>query len=295
MAKFKELLEEINGLLGNNEIEALLGASDFALVMNHEIQDDTLTQIKDKLKKVVSIEDAKGLPELKNHFKKTLFPEIKGELLGVVDSELLKDAETLFGAEEKAKLQEMDFTKDRLKHFTKLVNEKLAQGGKDEELKKQLQAAHDRVEQMQKAHEQELKEKEEQMKSAISQAETKLLKGRFMSAAASYNWNDAYKDDAIKNVLIESKFNELTKVANVKLDDSGNIVLKDKNDPELDYHEGNKKIDFKTKLEESIKPFLVGTKQPDKKPQTYQSSPSQPNLSPAQLEMIERRKAAGII
>jgi len=294
MAKFKELLEKINGLLANNEIEALLGASDFASVMNHDISDETVTEIDGKLKSLLTIEDAKQHPEIKTHYKKQLYPDIKGELLGVVDTEILKETEVLFGKDVKEQLQEIDFTKDKISKFTQLVSDKLAKGSDDKEIKAQLKAAHKRVTDLEINHTAELESKDNKMKEALSKAKNQLTKGRFMSVASSYNWADAYKDDAVKNILIESKYNELAKVAKIVMTDNGMIELKDINDSELDYHEGNKKVDFKTKLESSLKPFIAGTENGHKKEvpkQTYQPSPPrQRELSPEAQRLMQLRE-----
>ena len=92
--KAKDLILTINEFVNSNELSSLAGSSAFQDV---DVQDDTIEEVKKKLSGLMSQEAAINNHELESHFKKKLYPTIKGELLGNIDTDLIKTAKELLG------------------------------------------------------------------------------------------------------------------------------------------------------------------------------------------------------
>ena len=291
MPKLKDLLKTINGPLANNEIEALMGAGDLQTAMEFEIADNTLDEIKSKFNSFITVEDAKTNPVVAAHFKTDLFPKIKGELLGNIDTQIDKTAKDLFGADMAGEFEKIEFTKDKVKRLNEEIVKKMAAGSDDEKLKKQLKTAHDRIIEMDKIHKSEIDSKVNEFKSAQSDFNKKLTRGQFINKAKSIKWGKSYEE--IKDDLTSVNLSKMSQIGTLRLNEHSNLELKDKNDPALDYVEDGKKVDFDTKFNQLFDPFKQkspGTTTPPGEP--YKPAPPSNNLSPEQLRRIEARTSS---
>ena len=269
MALLKEFLLDANKKLQIPGIEALAGSSGLAEI---EIDDDTMKLATDKLGGLMSIDAAKNTPELAEHFKKTLHPIIKGELLGNIDTDVASTVKNLFGDEAVEKLKEKEFTGDKIKFFGELA--KTAIESKDTgdvkikelntNLNKTIAELTNTIEKNGKDHAKALKKSEQGF-------DTTLIEKEFNATFNDYKLGDKYDTAMFKNALRTDVRDKVKAVAKLTLsEDKTQIVPKNPTDDGLDlFIDGNPIKSLKDILDPLMKGHIkVNNVDPDKK-ETY--------------------------
>lgn len=267
MALLKDFLLDANKKLQIPGIEALAGSAGLAEI---ELDDDSMTKATAKFNGLMTIDAAKNTPELADHFKKTLHPIIKGELLGNIDTDVVSTVKNLFGDEAVEKLKEKEFTGDKIKFFGELA--KTAIESKDTgdvkikelntNLNKQIQDLNGSAEKKQKEFDKLLK-KTEQGFDAV------LIEKEFNAAFSSYNLGDKYSEDLFKNALRAETRDKVKAVAKLTLsEDKTQIVPKNPTDDGLElFIDGNPIKSLKDVLDPLMKGHIkvnnVGPKNKD--------------------------------
>lgn len=262
MGKLKDFLLAINESINSNEISALAGASGLADI---DVQDETINQAKTKLSSLMSIDAAKNNPDVKAHYKKLLHPELKGELLGNIDTDILQQSRSLFGDEVAKEFEGLDFTGDKVKKVFEL-SQKLAQSkSSDDKLKSTNEALRKQMEELTQNLNSKLAEKENELKTAHAEFKNKLIKERFNGLMADYKLGEKFNDPDYKEFLSNKLFGKVTEKAHLTFNDDGAIAIKSPSDVNLDLYENGKKVEsIKEILDPLMEPYVV--KQNDPKP-----------------------------
>jgi len=244
--KLKDLILTINEFVNSNELSALAGASD---LQDLEVQDDTVSEVKTKLNGLMSMEAAQNNHDLETYFKKKLHPSIKGELLGNIDSDLLKVSKELLGEDSATLFEGLDYTGDKIKKFADHTKELLSKKSNDPKLKETLEQQRKQLEELSKGFETDLKKKDEEINQIKQDYQTKLIKKEFNSLMSNYKLGEKYQDEDFKAFIYDKKYKEVLDKAKLTLNDKGSLIPKNKENPELDFYIGNKKV-------ESVKDIL---------------------------------------
>jgi len=251
MAKFAEFLRSVNKELNSNELEALASSS---AISELDIDDKVITLYKEKSSSAMTMDAVKNNPDVEKYFKEKMYNNIRGEILGNIDTQVISTAKKLFGEEKTKKLREAEFTKDKIKFFEELVLEN--SGGDDKQkiaiadLKKQLEEI-DTIKQA------EILKLTEKHKQDIDSFKGDISKKEFARIASSYNLADVYKKDLIKNSIINEAFNVVSNKADIRLNDNGDLSLYVKGNPELELYQGSKKVTINDMLDEQLKDYLI--------------------------------------
>ena len=285
--KAKDLILEINKLVNSNELSALAGSSAFQDI---EVQDDTLKEVQTKLSGLMTPEAARNNPELSEYFKKQLHPTIKGEILGNIDTDILQKSKTLFGDESVKEFEGIEYTGDKIKKVFELAQKTISSKSTDEKLKKVNDDLKKQLEEISNNFQTQLSEKETQLKQKDEEFKGKLIQNEFMKTLSNYKLGEKYSDDFIKESLYNKMFTEVQKKAKLVYNENGQIALKRIDNPELDFYDGNKKVDsIKELLDPLMEPYI--DKQPAKPGPngSYKPTEDKPKLS-ALAESFIRKK-----
>lgn len=280
MAKLKDLILAINESVSSNELSALAGASGLADI---DVQDDTINDVKTKLASLMSIDAAKNNPDVKAHYKKLLHPELKGELLGNLDTDILQQSRSLFGEDVVKEFEGLDFTGDKVKKVFEL-SQKLAQSkSSDDKLKSTNEALRKQMEELTQNLNSKLADKENELKNAHNEFKSKLIKERFNGLMADYKLGEKFSDPDYKEFLANKMYQKVTEKAHLTFNDDGAIVLKNPSDVNIDLYENGKKVSsIKELLDPLMESYVV--KQADPKPgQKPQHIPVVPGNSARKL------------
>lgn len=254
MSKAKELLKELNKVFKLPELDAALSASN----LDDAINDDLLTKVKETTGATwLTSEAAKNNTELADYFKEKWKPVHTKSFLEKNE----KEFDELFsdlGDDVKEELSKRTKLTDKLAYAKELAKA-AKQSGSSEEVEKYKKTVNDLKKQLSTVEEAKQKEFEEVKKKAseeISGYKNGLIKERFKQVATSKEWADAYKIDDVRNPVLDSVYSKLSEKAIIDLDKTGNIVLKNKENPELELFEGSKKVSFNELVEAQIAPFI---------------------------------------
>ena len=250
--KVKDFLREINKYLASNELEALASASSLD---GAEITDDGFNTVTDKMKQFLTLEAAQNNSLVEDHFRKKLYPIIKGELLGNIDTEIDAVAKQLFG-EKASDILTATFTKDKVKKFNTLSQEVLASKLKDSDKQALLDQYAKQINDLQGKHADELKKKDEEFHKKESEFHTSIIKAKFMELAKGYKLQDAYQKPDIQNLLLSGFFDKIASQATLKLNPAGEIEVYEKDDPLRQKFEGSKKIGVKDLLDPVMQDYI---------------------------------------
>ena len=287
MAKFKEILLELNKTLNNNEISALAGAS---AIQDLEVGDETLTEVSTKMSGLFSLDAAKNNHDLEDHFKKKLHPTIKGELLGNLDTDLISTAKTLFGEESVSKFKDVEFTGDKIKLFGDLTKDKLAKGGNDDELKKLNGDLKQQITDLASNQQKELKKKEKEINDIKNGFTDKLIKKEFNSLLSTYNLGEKYQEDFVKKALHNEIYTKVQEKAKLTLSETGSILPRNPQNPEMElFIDNNPVTDLKPLLDPIMQPYVKANNKGETSKGTYTPVAEDTNLSRQAKDLIARR------
>jgi len=255
MAKLKDLILAINENVNSNELSALAGAG---AIQDVEVQDDTIKDVKTKLSSLMSIDAAQNNPEVKAHYKKMLHPEIKGELFGNVDTDILQQSRTVFGDEVTKEFDGLEYTGDKIKKVFELTS-KLAQSkSSDDKLKSTNEALNKQMKELTENLNSKIAEKETELKTAHTDFKNKLIRERFNGLMADYKLGEKFSDIDYKEFLSNKMYSKISEKAHLTFNDSGAIVLKNPSDVNIDLYENGKKVEsIKEMLDPLMESYVV--------------------------------------
>lgn len=254
MSKVTDLLKALNKSFAIPELEAALSASN----LEDAISDELVTKVTDTISgNWLTLDAAKNNADLKEHYKNVLkpvhiksFSEKKEQELHDLFADMDDVSEVLKGKE---------MLNDKLAVLKDLIKEGKKGGASTEEIEKYKKTANDLKKQITEFESLKNKEIEGVRKESddkINGFKQTLIRAKYEQIAGSKEWADAYKIDAAKKALLDSTFNSLSERAFIDLDDKGEIVLKNKENPDLELFEGSHKVTFNSLVESQIEPFI---------------------------------------
>lgn len=259
MSKAKELIKELNKVFKLPELDAALSASN----LDEAINDDLLNKVKETTgTEWLTVDAAKNSQALSEHFKEKWKPVHTKSFLTENEkrlSDMFADDEEISG--ELTKRQKFDeklsFLKDELKKAK-------STGSSDEveKLKKNISDYKKQISTFEESKNQEIEAIKKASTEEITGYKNGLIKERFKQTALSKEWADAYKIDDVRNPVLDSAFSKLSEKAIIDLDKTGNIVLKNKENPELELYDGTKKVTFDSLVDAQIAPFIKKSNTP---------------------------------
>lgn len=279
---FKEFLIYIADLLDNSKIK------DFAAKMKNNdtaLSDEVSTELKaavdEGMSNFMSVEAAQNNPKLEKFFKTKLFPILKGEILGNIDTEIDSVAASLFGADVAQEIVAEENTKNKLKMFSDRSKEVLKKRLSTDEGKQKVDELHEKINKLQSEYAEKLKAKDQEVESEKLKVHDTLIRSKVNEMAKSYKWREALQEETVQPVLIDKIYQKLKGTATFKYNEAGDIDVFSKDDPATLLFVNNKKMTVKDLLDKEMDPYL--DKAPAKKtfaapPQLNKAAGDQPKL-----------------
>lgn len=258
-----------------------------------ELTPEQTEQATAALGNILTVEAAKNNVTLREQIKNEYYPVLKKHILNNVDKNLEQLVREIFGEDKYNELVSVDSTDQRIKRIHEWYTESLKETkGVDEKLKTTIDHLKKQVEQITSENEDKLKQKDEIIRTKEQEFTGKLLKGQIFQMAHKYDLADPYKDDLVRNAILETMWQELNGKATVKFNEQGEIELKAKEDPNVDLYKDNKRLGVKDLIEPFLSPYLKKADPPTKR--TGQQSAPGPKgnldeLPPALRHMREKQ------
>lgn len=291
--KIKDLILAFNENINSNELATLAGASGLADI---EVSDNTIEEIKTKLGALMSKEAAQNNPVLEDHFKKKLYPVIKGELLGNIDTDLYKNAKSLFGDDIENEFKDIEFTSDKIKKFTELTKTLIEKGSGDTKLKEVNSGLKKQIKELSESFNKDISKKDKEIKNINSGFNDLLIKKEFTSKMSSYNLGEKYNEDFVKKALFEDIFYKVQKQAKLTLSENGSIIPKNPENVELELFVNNKKIeDVKDIIDPLMQSYIVKKSGKPGEQSVYKPTDKTAKMSTLAIDMHNRKKQTNMI
>lgn len=263
--KVKELIRVLNSILNIQELETIAAASSLDSV---DVTEDGVKAVNEKIKGLYTLDAAVNNPQIIDQIKKNLYPAIKGELLGNVDTEIDAVSRSLFGEEESRIILSADFTKDKIKHFRELTEKVLKSKLKDEDKQRLVDGYSRQINEIQAKHAEEIKKLQTDIQNKDQEFRDSVIKSRFRETAMGYTLQPAYDIKDVKDVIFTNIYDKIRAKATLKLAPTGEIEVYQKDQPELKLFDGAKQIGIKDLIETEMQPFVLKAPvKPGTKPQ----------------------------
>lgn len=125
--------------------------------------------------------------------------------------------------------------------------------------------------------------------------EQRRLKDQYMIKATSKQWAKVYQDGRVQKGILDSVFDEIQAKAILKMSEDGSITLYDKELPDKEYYDGNKRIEFQTLLDQALDPYIAKSN-PAQSPSRIElpNSTSQ-DLTPMQQSIRDNARRSAMI
>lgn len=253
MKKIKDFLKAINAILTIPEIDGWVAASDLNEV---SISDEAAKTLGDTVKGLLTQEAAKNNSTLKAFFKKQIYESAKGELLGNVDTQLHTLTKSLYGEEALAKIEPLEYTKEKFKVFQEIALEHQTKKA-DDKTKLMVEGLQKQLEKNQETHVRKLDEKQKELDKIKGGFEDRLTKAELKRRIVSKRFAEKYNEDDFKDVLTETALGKITKEAVIRLDDSGGLRIYDPENPEMKLYIDGSEITADTLIDKHIGKYLA--------------------------------------
>jgi len=244
MPKLIDVLKDLSGVINDNEFSAVIGSSE---PYNQEISDEAFEKIKGQMGSLMTFDSAVNNPKIHEALKGKIDPDVKAELYREANAAVYDKAEK--------KLSELG------EHFgIELVGKKLndqVEALRGVKLGKQDDSVY--KSEIEKLN-QSLASKSEEFETFKKQQEQEVsnfkINTRLDNMLLNYDLAESYKDEFIKKGLFDGIKNELRNKATIKVQ-GDSLALFQKDNPELEYFEGNKKAEIKDLIEPLISPYIA--------------------------------------
>ena len=128
-----------------------------------------------------------------------------------------------------------------------------------------------------------------------SDFELKRLKDQYMIKATSKQWAKVYQDDRVQKGILDSVFNDIQSKAILRLSEDGSINLFDKDFPDKEAYDGNKKLEFQTILDQTLDPYMRKSDPSPAPGQKVVPTGNEPELSSMQMSIRNAAKRSAAI
>ncbi len=268
MPKLLDVVRELGGMINSEEFSAALSASEPFSV---DISDEEFTKIKEQSKNLLTMESAANNPDLIKMIRPKLLPELE-------EQEMARKKKSIY---------------DNIEEQTATTFEKLGLDLKGKRFQDQLneiaqyKASSDNSGVVEKYN--QLQEEFGQFKEKSAKKETELM-GQFesykvdsklLNKLQSMNLATPYKEDMIRNNILNGALNEIKKKAAISLTEDGAFKLANKENPELELFDGSKKLGIDDLISPIMQPYIAKNN-PDRKQELGKGLPSTSTVEVAQ-------------
>jgi methionine salvage enolase-phosphatase E1 len=276
---WKKLLISLNDRIDHSELSKAVKEDkwegEFAL------SDDGFTDAEKKIGSLLTIDSAIANSEVIEKINQDSYPKHMKTALSKVE-EKLKPIMDKAGID----YSDAQFISDKIEDLEQALEKSVSKGdNKDviETYKKDIATLH-------KSLESKEKEAEETIKALKEEYRQKELYNTYVRKVNDYTWADTYSDPDLKDALLKKKWDKLTAKAHLKLSESGDIQLFQKDMPDKELYEGNKIATFQSLLEPEFEPYFK--KSSPEKANNKIPAPivDEVELTPNQRKMLEHRK-----
>lgn len=292
MALLKDMLLDMNKTLSIPGIEALSGASDLAAI---EIDDDTMSKVKEKIGSLMTVDAAQNNTDLDKFFKTKHYGTIKGELLGNIDTDLMNSAKTILGEDSLDQFKEIEFTGDKIKKFTELAKIQIeSKEGGDEKIKLLNTNLNKQIADGKLASDKIIKDHEKELKKLKTGHNSDLINKEFDLAINQYSLGDKYtSEDWMKQSLHTNIREKLKSIATLTLSEEKKVIPKNPADVSMAlFVEGKEIKTLRDVLDPLMKDFIkVNNVDPKKKDGVYVPA-KEVKLSKWQQEIVANRNTS---
>ena len=253
MPSLKDILLEISDTFGSEELKDIANNNG---VQELTIDDDIVQSISEKIKgskDLLSLDAAKNNPDIIEHVRAQLKPQMRRDLLNNVDTELLEASKELFGEDVVNELSETQSTFDKVKKFREYTKNKITSGSSDSKLKELNEKLKNQMKELQGNFQKSIEEKEKEIAKAKDGYTRQVIDMKFDQELSSYELGEDYTKDFVKKALYADVKSKVMEQAKLTIDDKGNIVPKNPKGEEMDLFVGNKQV---TSLKELIDPVI---------------------------------------
>lgn len=279
MDKWKSVLIALNNQIDSKELSNAVKEDKWD--GEFEPTEDAINDIISQTKSLLTLDSALNNPDVIDRVKKEVYPVHMKTALSKVEGEL-KPIMDQYGVE----YTKYEYINDAIGDLREALDSSVAKGDSKEivdSYKADIAKLHEQLQAKESESENKIKEMQEQY------AQRELYR-TFVSKANQYKWADAYEDDDLKEALLNRKWDKINAKAHLKLNDSGDILLYQKDLPEKELYEGNKVKTFQSLLEPELQPYLKKSN-----PERVVSPPSETpsdadNLTPNMRKMLEHRE-----
>ena len=150
-----------------------------------------------------------------------------------------------------------------------------------ESYKKDAEQLRDKLAQTEQDHKTAIEEKDEAFRQHS-------LKSKFFQIAGEKQWAKEYQIPEVKNALLDRQWDEINSQVTLK-EIGGKIQVFQKDEPEKEHFEGNKRTTFQDLIEPKLKPYLSNSGGGDNPPPQPPPSGGNGQTSAAQSEITQMR------
>ena len=260
MPRLNELLAEINKFINNDELAVLADEAEFT----QEVTDEAFESINNSLKSLMNIEAAINNPEVIEKLESKIKGKLKGDIFGRIDRKIEQFGSAMLGEEAKETLKSNTDTYSKFTDFIKMIQDHYKDSSPDK-YRAQIEQLNIAINDLNDKHSKELQDKENELLTERQNFENSIVKSQFYSIAEGYaaRFADVYAEDEIKQTIIKSVFDKINSIAALKPDENGEIILYDKNNPELKLFEGGQPVKLNELIEKNVYKYM--SKQPPAK------------------------------
>lgn len=275
----KKILETLSNQIDSNELAAAIKAENFE--GEYAISEDGLEAIVNQTKELLTIESAIANPVVVEKINKENYPKHMKTALSKVE-EKLKPLMDKVGVD----YSNAEFISDAIGELETKLEQSISNGDSQTLIDSQKND----IAKLHEALALKEEEAENRVKALQDEYTQKELYNTYLRKANSYKWADVYEDPDLKEAILTKKWEKLQAKAHLKLSDSGDIQLFQKDMPEKELYEGNKIATFQSLLEPELESYLKKSA-PDKVNKNEPAKKEEQNdLTPKQKAMIARKK-----
>ena len=125
--------------------------------------------------------------------------------------------------------------------------------------------------------------------------EEKRLKDQYMIKATSKQWAKVYQDDRVQKGILDSVFDEIQAKATLRLSEDGTINLFDKEFPDKEAYDGNKKIEFQSLLDQALDPYIAKSNPAPEPGRIEVPNSTSPDLTPMQKSIRDNARRSAMV
>lgn len=242
--EIKTILETLNNQIDSNELAAALKADNFE--GEYALSEDGVKSILSQTKGLLSIDSAVNNPTVVENISKDLYPKH------------LKTFMTKFEDKLKPVLDKLGVDYSKYEYISDAIPDiepKLSamSTGENKEL---INSLNEDIRLAKEALTSQSEEFQNQLKQRDADILADKLQQVYKSKATEKQWAEAYSMPDVKNAIMNQVWSKINAKATLKLTDSGDVAVMQKDFPDKELYDGNKILTFQGLLEPEIEAYL---------------------------------------